>query len=392
MVYALDVTTKGNPPNILWNHGCYSGTCSAGFENMGQSWSTPVVTRVAGYTTENEKVAIFGGGYDTCEDANTASPACSSPKGANVYIVDAGSGSLLKKFDTVRSVVSEVATIDVNSDGKSDYAYVGDTGGNIYRIDMVLRAASGEIVTYTALSPSNWTIRKIATAGTGRKFFFQPALFPVAKAGRVYLAIGSGDREHPLKSHYAYNVTNRFYVYLDNLNVTAGDPIDLNSLVNKTIDLGCDSASITPTSSAAGWYMDLNQYGQGEQTVTSAVILAGQVAFSTNRPIDPASGSCATGLGEARGYWVGLQNASGTIDQTNPGSCGGIRSSVFVGGGMPGSPVLGSVVINGKKQTFATGTADQRGTGPNSPISPNEVKPPIKPTRNRIYHKVQGVD
>lgn len=396
MVYALDVQNK-NSPAILWKHGCYAGTCSSGFDNMGQSWSAPVITPVAGYTTE--KVGIFGGGYDTCEDANTASPTCSSPKGANVYVVDAGSGALLKKFDTVRSVASEVAMLDINSDGKSDYAYVGDTGGNLYRIDMVTRAVSGSTVTYTALAPSNWTIRKIATAGNGRKFFFQPALFPVAKAGRVYLAIGSGDREHPLKSHYAFDVTNRFYVYLDNLGVTAGDPIDLNSLVNKTTDLGCDSASITPASSEAGWFMDLNQYGKGEQTVTSALILAGQVVFSTNRPIDPAAGSCATGLGEARGYWMSLLNASGTIDQANPGSCGGDRSSRFTSGGMPPSPVVGTVLINGKPETIVIGAVGNGGGGgagtdsvSGSAIDPNKLKPPVKPTRNRIYHKVQGVD
>lgn len=390
MVYALNVTNKASP-TILWKHGCYGGSCTTGdFANMGQSWSSPVVAQVAGYSTG--KVAIFGGGYDTCEDANTVSPSCSSPKGANLYVVDAESGSFLKKFDTVRSVVSEVSVLDIDSDGKVDYAYVGDTGGNIYRIDMVVRATSAGVVTYTALAPSAWTIRKIATAGGGRKFFFQPALFPVAKYGRVYLAIGSGDREHPLKSHYAYSdVVNRLYVYLDNLDVTTGGAVDLNTLVNKTTDLGCDSSKITPTSSDTGWFMDLSQYGQGEQTVTSALIIAGQVAFSTNRPIDPAAGSCATGLGEARGYWVSLVNGSGTIDQTNPGSCGGDRSSKFISGGMPPSPVVGTVLIDGKPKTVVIGAVDQNG-GDGGSLDPNVPTLPVKPIRKRIYHKVQGVD
>lgn len=389
MVYALDVTTK-NSPTILWKQGCYDGTCTAGFENMGQSWSAPVVVPVAGYT--DEKVAIFGGGYDTCEDADTSSPSCSSPKGANVYVVDAGNGGLKKKFDTERSVVSEVSVIDINSDGKADYAYVGDTGGNIYRIDMVQRTVSGSTVTYTGLAPASWTMRKIATAGTssGRKFLYPPALFPVVKDSRVYLAIGSGDREHPLKSHYAFGaVTNRFYVYLDDLRVTSGVAIDLNTLVDKTKDLGCDSAAITPNSSETGWFMDL--YGKGELTVTSALILAGQVIFSTNRPMDPAIGSCATGLGEARGYWLNLTNASGTINSVNGGTCGGSRSSTFASDGMPPSPVVGTVIIDGKPETIVIGAVDQ-GKGDSSAISPNKVVPPVKPTRKRIYHKVQGVD
>jgi len=388
MVYALNVTNKSSP-SIIWKRGCYAGTCSSGFENMGQTWSAPVVAPVAGYTTE--KVAFFGGGYDTCEDKNDKSPDCSSPKGASIYAVDAGSGTLLKRFATDRSVVSEVSVVDINGDGKADYAYVGDTGGNLYRISMVTRSVSGGVVTYTALDPSAWVIRKVAYAGDGRKFMFQPALLPLSKDGRVYVAIGSGDREHPLSSHYPYNdVINRFYVFLDNLMTTAGDPARLDDLDNKTTDLGCSSTSILPTSASAGWFMNLNQYGRGEQTVTSALILAGQVVFSTNRPIPPASGTCSTVLGEARGYWVDLFNASGTIS-SKPGTCGGVRSETFVGGGLPPSPVVGTVMIDGKPVTVVIGAADHDG-GASTPISPGKVVPAVTPIRSRIYHKVKGVD
>lgn len=388
MVYALDVTNKTSP-SIKWKHGCYAGICSAGFENMGQTWSAPIVTPVAGYTTE--KVAIFGGGYDTCEDVDSATPPCVLPKGANVYVVDAGSGTLLKKFDTRRSVASEVAVVDMDNDGKADYGYVGDTGANLYRIDMVTRSVVDGAVVYTPLPPSSWTMRRIAKTGSdSRKFLFQPALLPLSKDGRVYVAIGSGDREHPLASQYAFGVTNRFYVYLDDVRVTSGDAIDLNELENKTEDKGCESTSILPGSSKTGWYMDLNQYGQGEQTVTSALILGGQVVFSTNRPIPPASGTCSTVLGEARGYWVNLFNASGTIS-SNSVSCGGERSSIFVGGGLPPSPVTGNVMVDGKPVTVVIGAVDKDG-GASTPISPGKVVPAVKPTRSRIYHKVKGVD
>ncbi|HEY9268154.1 MAG TPA: PilC/PilY family type IV pilus protein [Methylotenera sp.] len=386
MVYGLNVTDK-SAPSIMWKHGCYNGDCSAGFENMGQSWSAPVVVPVAGYTTE--KVALFGGGYAACEDIDTASPCSTGQKGSNVYVVDAGNGALLKTFTTSYSVVSEVSVVDLNSDGKADYGYVGDTGGNLYRIDMVTRTVSGGVSTYTALAPGDWTIRKIATAGGGRKFLFQPALLPIVKDGRVYVAIGSGDREHPLLSNYAYNVTNRFYVYLDNLAVTTGT-VDLNGLEDKTTDAGCDSASILPSSTQVGWYMDLNQNGQGEQTVSSALILGGQVVFSTNMPIPPAEGTCSTILGKARGYWVNLFNASGTIGINNA-TCGGTRSSVFAGGGLPPSPVTGNVYIDGKPVTVVIGAVDHDG-GASTPISPGKVTPAVNPIRKRIYHKVKGVD
>jgi len=392
MVYALNVTDK-NAPSIIWKHGCYGGACSAGFSNMGQSWSSPVVVPVAGYTTE--KVALFGGGYDdSCEDKNQKSPCSSGGKGANVYVVDAGNGALLKSFthEKMHSIVSEVSVVDLNNDGKADYGYVGDTDGNLFRIDMVTAAVSGGVSSYTALAPGAWTIHHIAKAEGGRKFLFQPALLPLAKDGRVYVAIGSGDREHPLVSHYPYkdDVTNRFYVYLDNLMVTSGDPADLNNLVDKTTDAGCSSTSILPGSEKSGWYMDLNQYGKGEQTVTSSIILGGQVVFSTNRPIPPADGTCSTVLGEARGYWVNLFNASGTIGQSDA-TCGGTRSAVFVGGGLPPSPVTGNVYIDGKPVTVVIGAVDHNG-GASTPISPGKVVPAVSPIRKRIYHKVKGID
>lgn len=392
MVYALDVQAP-SAPEILWKNGCYEGNCTAGFGNMGQSWSAPVVVPVAGYISE--KVALFGGGYDnTCEDKDAISPCSEGGKGANIYVVDAGSGTLLKTFSTKYSVVSEVSVVDMNGDNNADYGYVGDTGGNLYRIDMVTRAVSSGVSTYTALAPSAWTIHRIAEAkGNGHKFLFQPALLPLVKDGRVYVAIGSGDREHPLVSNYPYGtVTNRFYVYLDNLALTPGDtsPVDLNTLEDKTTDVGCTSTSILPTTKEVGWYMDLNQYGQGEQTVTSAIILGGQVVFSTNRPIPPAEGTCSTVLGEARGYWVNLFNASGSIG-SNTNTCGGDRSAVFVGGGLPPSPVTGNVYIDGKPVTVVIGAVDHDG-GASTPISPGKVVPAVNPIRKRIYHKVKGVD
>jgi type IV pilus assembly protein PilY1 len=137
-----------------------------------------------------------------------------------------------------------------------------------------------------------------------------------------------------------------------------------------------------------GWFMNLNQYGLGEQTVSSAIIAAGAVAFSTNRPIPATQGSCSTSLGEARGYWVNLFNASGGIGV--PGaSCGGTRSSIFVGGGLPPSPVMANVVISGQPVTVVIGTAQLSGSV-SSPIAPQQVKPSIMPSRKKIYWKSSG--
>lgn len=396
-VYALDVSTPTSP-SIKWIVGCDkdgSNCSSSEFNGIGQTWSTPTPASIAGYSSG--PVVFFGGGYDSCEDADTKTPSCGSAKGRKVYVVDADTGTHLFSRDTDRSVPADIALIDMDSDGKVDYAYAVDTGGNIYRIDMVTRTvATDGSITYTARDTGAWTMRKIAqtASGSGRKFLFAPALMPVAKEGRVYVALGSGDREHPLITNYPYSeVINRFYVLVDNLATTTGDPVNLDTLENKTTDQGCTSTAVLPTTTPTGWFMDLNANGQdgakGEQTVTSTIIVAGLAAFSTNRPLPADEGTCANSLGEARGYWVNLLTGSGAIGVT--GNCGGNRSSTFVAGGLPPSPVVGVVPIKGVPRTVVIGAVQREG-GASTSISPQKVVPPIAPIRKRLYWKQLGND
>lgn len=384
-VYAFDVTTPASP-SVKWKIGCPNPQgnntgCTTGMTGIGQTWSTPTAaSSVLGYTGP---VVVMGGGYDTCEDANTATPTCTSPQGAAVYVIDANTGAIVSTFPTTRSVVGDVAMIAVANAGVVDHAYAADTGGNIYRIDF-------------ASSVSNWAIHQVAyTTGAGRKFLFAPTLLS-ASGGNVYVALGSGDREHPLQSQYPYGgVTNRFYVYLDNLMSTSATNLDGPTMFDYTILPGgtagtptsCGTPGVLPGGSMKGWFMNLNQYGTGEQTVSTALIAGGTVAFSTNRPIAATAGTCAN-LGQALGYWVNLFNASGAIGV--PGAtCGGSRASVFVGGGLPPSPVLANVVVNGQSMTVTIGTAQLSG-GVSSPIAPQQIKPNIVPVRKKIYWKSSG--
>src|SRR5262249_27289101 len=136
MLYGLDVTSASSPA-VLWKFGCpylSSDTgCLGGASatNIGQTWSTPAVAAsVNGY---NSPVLVVGGGYDGCEDANTPSPSCTSPKGAGVFVLDAHSGAQLAFFPTTRSVAADVALISVAMAGGVDHAYPADPGGHNYR-------------------------------------------------------------------------------------------------------------------------------------------------------------------------------------------------------------------------------------------------------------------
>jgi type IV pilus assembly protein PilY1 len=404
MLYGLDVTNSATPA-VLWKFGCPYLTsdtaCLGGADasSIGQTWSTPAVAAsVVGY---NSPVVIVGGGYDGCEDNNTPNPSttvnpatgsdyCPSPqKGAGVYVLDAKKGTELAFFPTAGSVAADVALISVATPGVVDHAYAADTRGNIYRLDF-------------AGNQNQWVMRRIAyTNGSGRKFLFAPALL-AAPGGQVYVALGSGDREHPLQAQYPYmNVVNRFYVFKDNLaSVGALNLDDTTKMDDFTYSSGdpgphsattgtsCATSGVLPTSTMSGWFMNLSQNGQGEQTVTSAIIAAGMVAFSTNRPIPQTQGSCATVLGAAYGYWVNLFNASGGIGATGA-ACGGTRDVPFVGGGLPPSPVIASVPVDGQVVQTVIGAAQLSG-GTSCGICPQQVKPAIVPTRKTIFWKGSG--
>jgi type IV pilus assembly protein PilY1 len=334
---------------------------------------------VKGHDNGATPLVIVGGGYDACEDTDSASPSCSGAgvKGKRVYVLDAATGAQVAVFTTNRSVAADVTLVDRNFDGYVDHAYVADTGGSLYRIDF------SHPTTVAPLASGAWTISQIAkTEGGGRKFLFAPAV--VNAKDRVYVAIGSGDRERPLISQYPYvsNVQNRVYMFVDRLTAVSTVDLDGATMSNFTADTTCSSSFGTGMD---GWLMDLT--GRGEQTVTSALIFGGLVYFSTNRAKPATGGMCTANLGEARGYSVNLLNASGAIG--TQAICGGARSNIFTGGGLPPSPVTAILPIDGKPTSVLFGGA-QRSGGASSAIGAQQVKPTVSGRRTRMYWHTHG--
>ncbi|HUR33433.1 MAG TPA: PilC/PilY family type IV pilus protein [Vicinamibacterales bacterium] len=393
MIYAFDVSKVGDPV-FKWSAGCPNmgddTKCTGLMDGIGQTWSVPNAAFIAGYPTGvdagTKPVIIVGGGWDACEDSDKGATTCTNTsKGHAVYVLDADDGTVLKTFKTEGSVPADVTLIDRNFDGKVDHGYVLDTRGNLYRIDFV------DPNNLAALGSAQWTMTKIAgTSGAYRKFLFAPSA--LATTGQTYLAFGSGDRERPLERNYPYQekIQNRFYMFIDRFPPTSNPPIDLDgaSLQNNSSETTCASEL---TSGLLGWYMDLTA-GQGEQVVTSSVIFGGTIFFSTNRPVPVEKNSCATNLGEARGYALNLLNASGVIGSGS--LCGGDRSGTFTGGGLPPSPVVGTVPVKQvdgtvKPISVLIGGINLDGQA-TSPISAQQPPVPIKSIRSRIYWYKHG--
>jgi type IV pilus assembly protein PilY1 len=349
MIYAFDVSSPASP-SLLWRQGCTTplgddSDCTTGFSGIGQTWSAPKIFKAEGYSSSSTKLpmVIVGGGYDTCEDDEPHT--CSTPKGNKVYVLDATTGLLLKHFTTDRSVVGDVTVVPNQGTGLADYAYLADSGGNVYRITM------------GADPYGAWTMTKIAALGcasatctvaekANRKFLFAPEVVVMTQyPSQNAVLIGSGDREHPLLSNsVTAGVQNAFFMILDrpkestwlsseSTNCGGSSVICLNSLAGFS-NTGA-SPSQTTLDTKKGWYMTLSST---EQVVTSAVVLFGEITFSSHMPAVPDANTCNTNLGTARVYNIGYLNGAAVGQATN-------RFEKISGGGLPPSPVSGLVTV-----------------------------------------------
>ena len=270
-----------------------------------------------------------------------------------MYVLDANDGSLLMSFATDRPVAANVFVVPDTNTGLAKFAYVADTGGNLYRIS---GATANQPFDTTA--PASWTITKIASLGCdgatvtspslgcpmNRKFLSPPDV--VEQDGVYHLLIGSGDREKPLQAFAtAYEVENKFFMVKDNPSdpewlsdetATCGSAV---MCLDSLVAIAFDGADPDPTDLAAhkGWALDLRDH---EQSVTSAITVFGTTTFSTHTPTIAAAGTCASNLGIARVYNVRFSNA-GIAGEANNN-----RDEPVAGGGLPSPPVAGMVELD----------------------------------------------
>ncbi|AGW88789.1 type 4 fimbrial biogenesis PilY1 signal peptide [Ralstonia pickettii DTP0602] len=390
LVYALDVT---NPvaPEFLWKSD------SNQIAELGQTWSQPRVIRVKGYTNP---LVVMGAGYDTAEDAEPSQGGGATGQGRGVIVFDALKGTVVRAWladctglDATacsvptglnRAIPSDVAVVDRNGDGLIDKGYVGDMGGNVWRLDFE---------TATGTGPAAWTLGKFASLGgaqssnDARKFMYPPDVITTGAYDAVM--IGSGDREHPLYTTsnvagLAYNVTNRFYMLKDTA-LTGGlpatwTPLTDSSLFNATATVYADSGT------SKGFYLTL---GTGEKVVNAPLTVAGYTYFGTNTPSVPKTGVCYPDLGIARGYAVSFLTGKGLNDN---------RYVQFNNGGLPPSPVFGVVAVsdaqgNTSNVPVLIGGGNQTGPGGGdntSSLGAQKISPPGIGKRKRTYWYTQA--
>lgn len=212
----------------------------------------------------------------------------------------------------------------------------------------------------------------------------------------MYVGLGSCDREHPLSGQYPYATSSRTGSICFSMRPDCSSCI-YNCSASEYGYRHRNEELHGRNKLPNGWCgtdfrskRDGSWICPGEGTKRSRrTDRGGMVTFNTNRATSGSGTSCSSPLGEARGYWVNLLNASGSFERQNRAA---ERQAVrFVGGGLTPSPPIARVVVNGQTETVVIGAA-QRSGGASSGIAPQQVEPVISSARKIRYWKTKEAD
>lgn len=339
--YALDVTDP-TAPTVMWIIEGGTGD----FAQLAESWSKPKIVysklNVSGGVAR--PTLIFGGGYHINKDDD--GPGDEDGAGNAIYMVDAEDGTHLwdlapggeTEFAGTDSIPSSIGTLDSDSDGLIDRLYAGDTGGNIWRVDM------------PGANSDDFSVFRLASLGgdasnlVDRRFFSEPAIVrtyitetisAVNRTGDTVIVeqeipydailIGTGDRTDPVGT----DTQDAFYMIKDENIITQQftsettppmptAPIGVDDLTDySTNPVGVDStpAESVGISAQNGWRIDFSI--AGEKSTAKALVINNVVYFTTFTP--PSSGavsalSCNVASGSGWLYAVDLASGINRFD------------------------------------------------------------------------------
>lgn len=228
--YSLDVSpnASGSPatiqPKLKWVIS--GGTAGTAYQRLGQTWSTPKVSKIK-WNNSIRDVLIFTGGYNPNQDDDTPNTPSNDTYGNAVYIADANTGERLwmagpapipgetipanLQIGTMtNSMPADPTLVDISGDGLLDIIFVADTRGQIFRFDInQTNTSAGNFATGGRIASFGGV-----TAQDNRRFYNQPDVALIKeRGGKTYftIAIGSGYRGHPLNE----DTIDRFYVVRD---------------------------------------------------------------------------------------------------------------------------------------------------------------------------------
>ncbi len=384
--YALDISSPSSP-SLLW----HIDQSTSDFGDLGQSWSQPKIAYSelnitgTGDSAVAAPVLIFGGGYDAAKD-NVGPGQAADTSGKAIYMVDAKTGSLkwsltasggTSTFTDIKdSIPSSIGILDSDGNGLVDRLYTGDTGGNVWRVDLV------------GSDTDDWTVFKLAALGgdtsdnsIDRRFFNEPDIVRTfitetlettitdeegetttitSKQEKPYEAIliGSGDRSNPLgeDTQDTFFMIKDEYIRTQTFTATSTPPIPtaiaFTDLYNYTTNPFAKTLTTTErqtlevaVSKKDGWYLNFD-INSGEKSSSSSIVINGVAYFTSFIPPSLVANAAVCEVPNGQGWLYAVDLALGIdkynwVDSENPdGITDGDERKVYISEQFLGSPTL----------------------------------------------------
>lgn len=372
--YILNITNYMSPSLAATVSKDILGT-GTGDEKLGQSWFTPLYTKIKTGPSGTQNVLLLTGGYDTNQD--NGDPGSSDTKGRAVFAVDAASGALVanlnfnrKNFSHMNYCIVDLKAYDNDDDNCTDVIYAPSAGGELFLFDDAHQNLG-------TVNDGTWTGRvlfKASPMGSTerlRKFLYAPGVAQEVWGDWVYIA--SGDREHPTAmTGPSYGGYNRFYAIRNTFPATWNNSTPLTD--SDLTDLSANpfqGTLSTPSSlteeqkislrenlihSGNGWFFDLEH--PGEKAVSTPLVYKGVVYFTTftpGREISSTDPCGSAGGGVARLYAVNADTGE-AVYKNFDGNASQLTNedrSTVIGSGIPSQPTL---VVTEKSTFLLVGT------------------------------------
>lgn len=360
------LTTTDSSSRTVYRPINVASVPSGAYRWMGQTWSKPVLARIALKDGSNETgrtVLVFGGGYDPTNETQpyksgttTITPTSTfgtDAYGHQLYIVDAKTGDLLfwaaggsgtygngtttsvtetptlTVSDMKYSITGSPSVVDRDGDGYTDLIYFADLGGQVFRMDLKNKGtnngtpANCNSTLSSTCSDLVMRVSRIASlgeaaAGTSiadqRRFFEAPGVGILQRPGGsqyMGIAIGSGNRAHPT----FIGTQDRIYVFEDSTALTPnlGSLSAVTTLTHANLEdvtsYDYDTAALATFTGKSGYYFNVSDAtgsgADGEKVFSTPLIFQGLVYLTSYVPetgVSTTSNQCSPGTGSSSLY------------------------------------------------------------------------------------------
>ena len=350
--YAMDITDTANPL-YKWRIQPLSGQ----EPYLGDPWSKMMVHRVK-IGGDERWVGFIGGGHNL----SSCSGLDCDERGKGFFVVDLKTGDVLWGFtraDDVRmdyAIPGTAAIVDSDNDGFTDLAYIGDMGGNVWRLRFCGQADPSSCGT------SSWTGSLMYVRGGGSGQIYDQPSVSKDPNGNVWVYWATGNKAEPIAMGGG---TDLFYAVKD---IGLSGTVDLSNLENIT-----SANSYADDPSKRGWYIELT--GMGERCISEPAVFAGIVYFTTYTPAAAIGGDMCNNAGTAKLYAVSYLSGAGSLT-------GGARS-MTLGVGVPTAPVLSINPLSNIPDLYVTLSG---GAGTGATTMRANVNPPSIANRTNLIH------